>query len=307
MKNDNRKIARWITLDNGVHVPIYEGQSEADATKNLEEYMKGKQDKKTYKDILKEEGSIVSATSAFTNKTGISVDNDVLDEVDDESLAQVYDTIAELKDRSDAAVDVILLYNEETVDDCDPNAFAAMGHDGKLYLNSIYFSQKPSDITELFQESVETRFHPACPDGIAGIITHEVGHANFFAWMEGYNRGKGGSDNDYDTAYKWCRNEQIDDFKGALFKEIYNKMNNVSEKVLNNPQIIKEYGRKPNVSLQALASRNFGTPSTRISEYASTNIFELLAEAYADVMWNSGSASLLAKELYNEFYKRFEK
>jgi hypothetical protein len=309
MKNDNRKIVRWITV-NGNHVPLFEGQTEEDAVKNLKDYLDKNSKKKTYKDMLAESNgpdAIYEVTGQFAADTQIGVSEGVLEEIDDESLVQVYDTIRELKERSRVCVDFIELYNEDTIENCDPNAFAAMAPSGKLYLNSIYFSQRPDDITELFQESVDFGFHPKCPDGIAGIITHEVGHANFFAWMEGYNMGKGGSDKDFDNAYEWCGSGTMTDTKGKLFGEIFTRYNNVSDRIRNNEQVKKEWGRTPNMSLEALATPKWGTPSTRISEYAGKNVFELLAEAYADVMWNENSASLLSKEIYNEFYKQFEK
>lgn len=298
------EIERWITLDNGVHVPIKKGETEEDVKNRLDEWNKQNSKKKSYRDILKEK-DIYEATAQFIADNHVGVSESVLEEVDDESLVQVYDTLREIKERhKDLNVSKMKLYNEKTVDDCDPNAFAGMADDGTLYLNSIYFSQKPNDITELYQESVNDKFHPKCPDGIAGIITHEVGHMEFFHWMQTTNEKLKGTDKDYNAVYSYLggyKNEMTGN--EPLYVEFYKKVKPIQDKIQNNEAIKKAWGKKPNLSLQGLADPGKGASGVSISRYASYSIFEMMAESFADVFWNGKNAALMSRMLCNEFYK----
>ena len=88
------EIERWITLENGVHVPIKKSETEADVKKRLDGW-NNQGNKKInyhkYKDNKEE------MTKQFKMNNSILVNKDVVETLDYEVLADVYETIEDIK------------------------------------------------------------------------------------------------------------------------------------------------------------------------------------------------------------------
>ena len=163
------EIERWITLDNGVHVPIKKGETEADVKKRLDEFTNANKKKDSFKDFK----SKAEMTDQFRMMEGIRVNTNVVDALPHDVLGEVYDTITDIKSEYKTYINAIAL--TEDSDGKDDSAMASIDMAGVMRLNPEYFSDKEF-LNDTYQACVNDNFHPKAPNGVQAVIAHELGH-----------------------------------------------------------------------------------------------------------------------------------
>ncbi len=315
------EIEKWITLDNGVHVPIKKGETEADVKKRLDGWS-NQGSKKT--DYHKYQDDKQKMTEEFKKNNPIMVNKDVVEALDYEVLADTYETIEDIKSKYQAYVTAITL----TDDDTEDNVMATMDLDGVLRLNKEYFDAEWY-LNDTYQECVNDRHHPPAPNGAIGVVSHELGHAIVHQRL--YNMEKEAVKREHAKPANEKSDSRVaisSDIKKVdaylngkattlmmdcdsgqkIFNKWYSDIQDVQERVRSNKDIQDQWSsppEKPNLSILGLV-RNFPRPYG-ISKYAEKNYHELIAEAFCDVYCNGNEASYMSKEVYNTFIKEMEK
>ena len=315
-KPGQRTVERWVTI-NGNHVPIFEGETEEDVKNRLNEWNKQNSKKASYHDYKDDKKKM---TAQFMMNNPVMVDDAVVEALDYDVLADVYDTIEDIKGEYNCWVSNIKLMDRTDKDGNENTSMADININGTMRLNPEYFESEWY-LDDTYKECVSDKFHPPAPNGAIGVISHELGHAIVYEKL--FNRQKellkGGTDWGFDgdivSTNRWLQHPSefpdLDTSGGKqVFKEWYEAINSVQESVASNKTIQEQWGgkstpKRPNMSLTGMAKR-FPRPYG-VSGYAEKNYHELIAESFCDVYCNGNEASLISKEVYNALIKEMKK
>lgn len=303
---NNKKVDHWVTI-NGNHVPIYDGETEEDVKKRLDDWNNQNSKKSSYADI-ESKGKMVSK---FMEDTDIIVDGEVESKCPHDTLATMLDTLSELKDKYGKELGVSWLsYVDDNVDGQQDNVYADFKLGGKLRVNLKYFGRDKNTIQEVYDAGGEHNVKAA--DAVQAIIAHECGHGrmanalNNIIYDQVKKKGITWNYDDYVTAWNWLG----DDTKqgNSITSEIYGRFHAIEEKLNNDIEVQKKWGgestpKSPNMSIRGFANPMFSWKGMEVSKYAATNYHELLAESFCDVECNGAQASRVSKEVYDAFYK----
>lgn len=285
----------WVTLKNGVHVYIEDGQS-------VEEAMSQRVSKTSGIDVETNR----QICSEFEETTGIAVSPLISEQSDTQTLTKALDTLKSLREKGECeGIERINVY-----EDAEDSTLAGVNAaSGILYLNTKYFSRNPDTFCPEFydnhhhpdafsyEDTGGTNAHP-----IDMTLTHEVGHTKLYEMMSKSAKSVSFTEElgmiDASKAYNFLSNTPVADSLlssayGSFQTEVANKFERVKDTVNKNYDM---HG-----SLLFLADPMYTGRALGVSKYALTTYNELLAEAYSDVMCNK-IPSDLSKALFEEFF-----
>lgn len=317
---NNKKVDHWVTI-NGNHVPIYDGETEEDVKTRLDNWNKQNSKKASYHDYKDDKKKM---TAQFMMNNPVMVDDTVVDTVDYDVLADVYDTIEDIKSEYKCWVSNIKLMDTKDKNGNEETAMASISLDGTMRLNPEYFESEWY-LDDTYKECVEDNFHPKAPNGAIGVIAHELGHGIIYEKL--FSRQKellrGGTDWGFDGDLRNINNwlgdaeggssklPELDTSGGKqLFNEWYKAIQDVHETIATNKDIQIAWSgeknpTKPSMNTLRLVSQFMSKYD--ISKYAGTDYHEMIAEAFCDVYCNGDEASLMSKAVYNQFCKEMKK
>lgn len=258
-----KEPVRWIT-HNGKHIPIY-------ADENGKEYVIANKKSRIKTFYVK---SNLMLMKDFKDNLDIKVDEEVGDLCSNEMLSLTYDVLLDIQ-KTYGNLDIPemkLMDTKKTVnkDGTISDDSACIDTNGNLLVNADIFGNTRKEVDETYKYNAEMG---SCVKGDARtIIAHEAGHALFTVYvMNNLPIGKD-FENDYNNIISYCNGEK------------YNK------DILNNSL------------LKGLKEVLDNVDSSKISNYATTNYNELIAESFADVYSNGKNAAKESWVVYSYLF-----
>ena len=249
-------------------------------------------------------------TEQFMRDTNIMVDGAVPLLAHRRCLATTYDTVKNIRDKYGAFVNNIKIEPEGSVH-MEESTIACMSNNGTLTLNAAYFS-RPEEFKRMQKNNNTSYFpyHPKTADACEGAVAHEMGHAILFKQMRNWYLDAVQQDptnavRHYQEAYSFLDMKWPHVAPGnTLYNKLHSAFDGIGDKISNDPEIIKRWGGKPNLSVIGWANPQYSMPGIGVSEYAGKNFHELVAESFCEVYCNGyDDASRVAKEVWNTIIK----
>lgn len=211
------------------------------------------------------QGSLNDAITQFRNTTGTAVDNAGFSKLNEDIARSILSEAHKLIDEG------VKILNLNASKKMASNAMA-QSNGSTIFFNPKYYSLTPDQLTQVYQNSVESGFHPN--GDYKSILIHEAGH---------------------NVAHEYI-NQKIQSEMGvgyyatvAAIKD-WNKGTSWSAKTIQKSLIIQAC---KNLGLKGSAQSN----AKLISRYAGSKPCETIAEAYADYKSNGTNAHPLSQEI----------
>ena len=284
-----REIEKWVTI-NGHHVPIYKDGTTANKNINI---TIGDEGVKIHQDISLEEKK--QMVYDFYDKYGINVEISGTGYPPGDTLETVLDTIGSQID--EYGKDAFVLNSIQMRNDIHfaENAMAQVSKEGELQLNPNYFLRPKEELDSVMNDCYENnQFHPK--GDASSIIVHELGHARWDKALVDMADYYGVKQDEFEAMYDLCLKDtftgmtdwDMEDRDGA-YKALIVKLNEFANDINASDYMKKRWEGNPYFSLAQLVNpeRNY---DDAISTYATTNIHEMMAEAWADYHYNGEEA-----------------
>lgn len=298
-----REIEKWVTI-NGHHVPIYKDDGlQSKTAKNFNASV-GDTGVKVYSDIPLEEKK--QMVYDFYDKYGINVEISGTGYPPGDTLKCVLDSVGSQID--EYGKDAFVLESIKMRDDInfEEGTLAQMNKGGSLELNPEYFLKPKEELDNIMKECHEDSFlHPK--GDASSIIIHELGHARWNKALMDMANAYGAKDDEFGAMYNLCLQDtftgitdwDMEDRDGA-YKALIVKINEFVNDMNNSDYMKKQWEGNPHFSISELINpeRNY---DDGISTYATKNIHEMMAEAWADYHYNGDNASFMSKQVIMEF------
>lgn len=296
-------MGHWVTLDDGRHVYIEQG----DIQVNYSKYVSMQSNPK---EMIKK----------FTEDTHIAVDDSVLDGCTTENLGNVLDTVAQVKRKY--GLDNVQVIGSNTTEefdlDCfkdkngnhDPEVWAAYRYSSNaLVLNEAMYKKSSEQLNEKYKKDMELGWSPK--GNANSVLLHELGHAATYKMIDTLESKLGTSIDEWNDCANYYMHKT--DFNGSFYGD--NKL-------------ISEIGRKFSAAENELKAKGYTDTfwdtvaitgrctkdgyleefkdghknKSGVGDYATTNMHECLAEVFADVLVNKSKASPVSQEIYKQFF-----
>lgn len=175
------EIERWITLDNGVHVPIKKGETEADAIKRLGTFINTVENKEITSDY-KHTKLITGSHLKYGD-----VPKEVIDSINKSmtELNEQFPEIAHYIDSCKAELDVVGVNSGKITSRTVMSTVTSLDKEGnRLGISGFYVNREMSQnhsleaLKEYVKKCVEDGYHMPCsPENYAKyLVAHEYGH-----------------------------------------------------------------------------------------------------------------------------------
>ena len=274
------------------------------------------------------------ARDAFRKDTGILVDPHMKYDISDSNYYMILNTLASLHDTygDQMGFDMVTVATKSKWEDPEyKNAYATAHDVNFININPKYFMQSYDELNEQYLESTQGTWDNFHPNGTVArdIIAHEVGHIMFNRYLHNMWDKYGGavvdksdwgktaesfadwnkinewinSTADYPTSEENIKNSK---FMSAIWKD-FNDVVKDYQNYLTQPEQLKYLGTNPHTNTPADLIRGanpFNRGKLGISEYATKNFHELMAESFADVSANGNKAKVLSKMIVNKFMRK---
>ena len=206
----------------------------------------------------------VELTRQFMFDTGINVPMKIVMSTDGQTLADLYDTVRDMKKRYPTLMAGLTAIGDET----DNNSFGST--DGStLYVNTAYFGNTQG-LDTLYASTVSSGFHPAGTTW-KDIDTHELGHIAMHAIGKKW----------YTDPKEFQRRWNNGTLPARLVHEAYDEIKSAPN----------SYGFPGKLPSEADLRK-------AISTYASQNFHETVAEAWTDYHANGNASKAMSRAIY---------